>query len=431
MIENGIVEDSDDEKPIVFKRTSGVVSNSKSNTQRSNAVSSTKASPLKSPVTKPNGTTASNKTSSKALPAKPPLRNDTTPSSVKAKGQSQKEQSECKSERDDSDSDDEKPLSSIRTGNSSRSNKGPASSKQVASPQAEKKNTGGRPLDGADRVIKDESDDEKPISSMVQKKSGMSGSQKVSSDEKKPLMKKLNQNGSAVKNEVPDCKVSGKRPVEKNHPVDESSSKKPKVSASSTSGKMKQEPVKTESSADKGRVLVSPTAKRARPVSMKEDYSDDDDVPISKRLKPESSNSKVSSAKPKAVKGNSSSSAAKPKVTKVVSPPSRSKTVNRNGKKVTKDSKYSSSSKSSPSSSDGQTKWTTLEHNGVIFPPLYKPHGIKILYKGKPVDLTIEQEEVILSIHTLNRTDYIPLQTFLNVFLVHLNIQFTFLILFQ
>ncbi|XP_018471122.2 DNA topoisomerase 1 alpha [Raphanus sativus] len=401
-------EDSDDDKPIVFKRTSGAASNSKSNTQRSNAVSSTKASPLKSPVTKPNGTTASNKTSSKALPAKPPLRNDTTPSSVKAKGQSQKEQSECKSERDDSDSDsdDEKPLSSIRTGNSSRSNKGPASSKQVASPQAEEKNTGGRPLDGADRVIKDESDDEKPISSMVQKKSGMSGSQKVSSDEKKPLMKKLNQNGSAVKNEVPDCKVSGKRPVEKNHPVDESSSKKPKVSASSTSGKMKQEPVKTESSADKGRVLVSPTAKRARPVSIKEDDSDDDNVPISKRLKSESSNSKVSSAKPKAVKGNSSSSAAKPKVTKVVSPPSRSKTVNRNAKKVTKDSKYSSSSKSSPSSSDGQTKWTTLEHNGVIFPPLYKPHGIKILYKGKPVDLTIEQEEVATMFAVMKETDY-------------------------
>ncbi|KAL0728941.1 hypothetical protein Bca4012_025034 [Brassica carinata] len=45
VIENGVVEDSDEDKPIVFKRTSGVVSNSnqsKSNTQGSNAVSSTK-----------------------------------------------------------------------------------------------------------------------------------------------------------------------------------------------------------------------------------------------------------------------------------------------------------------------------------------------------------------------------------------------------
>ncbi|WZZ31836.1 DNA topoisomerase 1 alpha [Brassica napus] len=398
-------EDSDDDKPIVFKRTSAA-SNSKSNTQKSSAVSSTKVLPLKSPVTSPNGTTPLNKTSSsKASPAKPPLRNVTTPSAVKDRSQSQKDQSECKSECEDSE--DERPLSSILSGNSSRSNKGPASSKQVSSPQAEKKNTGGRPLGGADRVIKDESDDEKPISSVFQKKTGSSGMSGSKKDVKKPLTKKLHQNGSAVKSEVPDCKVSGKRPLEKNHPVNESSLKKPKVSASSTSGKMKQESVKTESSADKGRVLVSPTAKRAKPVSTKEDGSDDDDdVPISKRLKAESSNSKVSSAKPKAVKGSSSSSAAKTKVTKVVSPPSRSRTVNKNSKKVTKDSKYSSSSKSSPSSSDGQTKWTTLEHNGVIFPPPYKPHGIKILYKGKPVDLTIEQEEVATMFAVMKETDY-------------------------
>ncbi|CDY20774.1 BnaA02g09140D [Brassica napus] len=348
VIENECVEDSDDDKPIGFKRTSGrtsVASNSKSSTQKSNAVSSTKVLPLKSPVTSPNGTTPLNKTSSsKASPAKPPLRNDTTPSAVKGKSQLKNDQSECKSEREDSE--DERPLSSILSGNSSRSNKGPASSKQ--------------------------SDDEKPISSVFQKKtgsSGMSGSKKVSSDEKKPLTKKLHQNGSAVKSEVPDCKVSGKRPLEKNHPANESSLKKPKVSASSTSGKMKQE---------------------------SEDVSDDDDdVPISKRLKSESSSSKVSAAKPKAVKG-SSTSAAKTKVTKVVSPPSRSRT----------DSKYSSSSKSSPSSSDGQTKWTTLEHNGVIFPPPYKPHGIKILYKGKPVDLTIEQEEVATMFAVMKETDY-------------------------
>ncbi|CAH8332883.1 unnamed protein product [Eruca vesicaria subsp. sativa] len=396
------VEDSDDDKPIVFKRTSVAASNSKSNTQRSNPVSSTKVSTL----TSSNGTTPSNKTSSsKASPAKPPLRNDATPSVVKDRSQSQKDQSECKSEREDSD--DDRPISMVISGNSSRSNKGPASSKQVSSPQPRKHNTGGRPLDGANRVIKDESDDEKPISSMRQKKigsSGMVGSKKVSTDEKKPL-----RNGSAVKDEVPDSKVSGKRPLEKNHPVNESSLKKPKVSASSTSGKMKQESVKTESSADKGRVLVSPTTKRAKPVSTREDGSDDDDdVPISKRLKSESSNSKVSSATPKAaVKGNSSSSATKPKVTKkVVSPPSRSRTVNKNTKKVTKDSKYSSSSKSSPSSSDGQKKWTTLEHNGVIFPPPYKPHGIKILYKGKPVDLTTEQEEVATMFAVMKETDY-------------------------
>ena len=39
-------------------------------------------------------------------------------------------------------------------------------------------------------------------------------------------------------------------------------------------------------------------------------------------------------------------------------------------------------------------KWRKLEHHGVIFFPPYKPHGVKLLHKGKAVDLTQEQEEV-------------------------------------
>ncbi|KAJ3443477.1 DNA topoisomerase [Anaeramoeba flamelloides] len=38
-------------------------------------------------------------------------------------------------------------------------------------------------------------------------------------------------------------------------------------------------------------------------------------------------------------------------------------------------------------------KWVTLSHNGVLFPPEYEPHGIKLLYKGQPVELTPRQEE--------------------------------------
>ena len=39
---------------------------------------------------------------------------------------------------------------------------------------------------------------------------------------------------------------------------------------------------------------------------------------------------------------------------------------------------------------EGQ-KWGTLEHNGVLFPPLYTPHGIPVLYDGKEVALTPKQ----------------------------------------
>jgi hypothetical protein len=40
--------------------------------------------------------------------------------------------------------------------------------------------------------------------------------------------------------------------------------------------------------------------------------------------------------------------------------------------------------------------WKTLEHHAVTFPPAYVPHGVKLLYDSKPVDLTPEEEEVRL-----------------------------------
>nr|GEY52802.1 DNA topoisomerase 1 alpha-like [Tanacetum cinerariifolium] len=54
--------------------------------------------------------------------------------------------------------------------------------------------------------------------------------------------------------------------------------------------------------------------------------------------------------------------------------------------------KESNPSKVPPGFGEGK-KWTSLVHNGVIFPPAYKPYGVKMPYKGKPVDLTPEQEE--------------------------------------
>lgn len=49
-----------------------------------------------------------------------------------------------------------------------------------------------------------------------------------------------------------------------------------------------------------------------------------------------------------------------------------------------------------PSKSDGTIKWTTLEHNGVVFPPEYEPlpKNVKMLYDGKPVSMHPEAEEI-------------------------------------
>ncbi|KAF2736602.1 hypothetical protein EJ04DRAFT_510908 [Polyplosphaeria fusca] len=49
-----------------------------------------------------------------------------------------------------------------------------------------------------------------------------------------------------------------------------------------------------------------------------------------------------------------------------------------------------------PTKGDGTKKWTTLEHNGVVFPPPYEPlpSNVKLVYDGVPVTLHIEAEEV-------------------------------------
>ncbi|KAE8775865.1 DNA topoisomerase 1 [Hordeum vulgare] len=66
---------------------------------------------------------------------------------------------------------------------------------------------------------------------------------------------------------------------------------------------------------------------------------------------------------------------------------------------------------------DGRNKWSTLEHNGVVFPPPYKPHGVKMLYHGQPVDLTPEQEEVVATMFAVMKdTEYASNETFINNF---------------
>lgn len=59
-----------------------------------------------------------------------------------------------------------------------------------------------------------------------------------------------------------------------------------------------------------------------------------------------------------------------------------------------------------------EIKWTTLVHSGVLFPPEYEPHGIKMLYDGKPVDLTPAEEEVATMYAVMKETDYVKKDIF-------------------
>lgn len=68
------------------------------------------------------------------------------------------------------------------------------------------------------------------------------------------------------------------------------------------------------------------------------------------------------------------------------------------------------------SKGSGTAKWNTLVHSGVLFPPEYEPHGVKMLYDGKPVELTPDQEEVASMFAIMKETDYMKKPIFLKNF---------------
>ncbi|KAJ8437359.1 hypothetical protein Cgig2_023464 [Carnegiea gigantea] len=273
------------------------------------------------------------------------------------------------SNSDDEDSDDDKPLSvrlpsglpkaNFSVSERARATVGPSQTQKLKAVSV--------------KSPPDDSDDEKPLSSKlhVKNRTEANSSKNDDSDDDKPLGSKLKQNGS-VKKENVSTKIpatSTKRPSAETS-FDKSSIKKVKLSDATTSAKPKQGPVKAEAK------------------------DGDDYVPIAKRI-----NKAASGSKP----------VQKKKVAKVDA--SKLKKVNKKSKKIIKKSKYSRSSKELPNSGDGQ-KWTTLVHNGVSFPPPYKPHGIKILYDGKPVNLTPEQEEVATMYAVMLETDYVKKEKF-------------------
>ncbi|GAA5891687.1 hypothetical protein JCM6882_006167 [Rhodosporidiobolus microsporus] len=65
---------------------------------------------------------------------------------------------------------------------------------------------------------------------------------------------------------------------------------------------------------------------------------------------------------------------------------------------------------------DTDEKWKTLEHHGVMFPPEYEPHGVKMKYDGHPVELPPEAEEVASFYAAILETDYVKNPTFVKNF---------------
>ncbi|EPS68250.1 hypothetical protein M569_06521 [Genlisea aurea] len=341
--------DEDDGAPIIFKRSAN--SSAKQNSLKQEA---------KRPLPPKPSIQNSKAVSSSKTPNIARVRSGDLPtvksSSVTCKPSSEKQQIKREKQIDEpsknSGDSDDKPV----VGSSS-------SFSPVNADKGNNASTSGHTLKTTPKS--EDSDDEKPLSQRFGRgKLGavVSPKNSHSSAENKSSLGKVVQNGSTVSDKKPSI-ASKKRPGD-DLKSDESRIKKPKHS---------------------GTVEIS----AAKPQLKEEEEDDDDHVPISQRIKKTASSEKKKTPIQKSTK----------------SPSASLRNVNKKSTKIVKKSEYSKSSKVPPGSGEGQ-KWTTLVHSGVIFPPPYKPHGIKMLYKGKPVDLTPEQEEVATMFAVMLETDY-------------------------
>ena len=60
--------------------------------------------------------------------------------------------------------------------------------------------------------------------------------------------------------------------------------------------------------------------------------------------------------------------------------------------------------------------WSSLEHNGVVFPPPYEAHGIPLVYDGHDVELLPHEEEVATFFAVMKDTDYAQKDIFVKNF---------------
>lgn len=246
----------------------------------------------------------------------------------------------------------------------------------------------------------DDSDDEKPVSSLKRPSAAVKKEVSADSGDELPLgvifSKKLKSNGTHMSSSSHSMK---KEATIIDTTVD-SEDEKPLSdlkSYGSNSKKRLSKEIQISTSSPSKRAKV----KEKSSLKQKVKINDDDNVTIGQIMKKSVSLSNKSLSK---------------KVTKNAT----SSALRKKGKKLKKTAsrklKISKTSKVSPETGS-EKKWTTFEHNGVMFPLPYKPHGIKMLYNGSPVDLTPEQEEVATMFAVMKDTDYASKPTFIDNFM--------------
>ncbi|GAA6049722.1 hypothetical protein JCM3770_004427 [Rhodotorula araucariae] len=259
---------------------------------------------------------------------------------------------------------------------------------QVAKQGADAVATGsGRPLDA---VAEESSDDDAPLAQKVAPKKRAS----ASNGKKAAAAKKAPKGGeSSSEDEKPLAQVAA------------ASSKRPRASTSRANS------LKEDDSDDD----LSPLSDTE---SEGDDYSSGSDAPLSKKKAPAKGKGKAAAAK-KAPAPKKAPVAKVKKEEDGSASPAPAKKGKGKAKKEDDDEEAGSGDevyKWWENKQDGEQKWRTLEHSGVLFPPEYEAHGVRMKYDGKEIELAPEAEEVASFFAAILETDYVKNPTFVKNF---------------
>ncbi|KAI9842030.1 MAG: DNA topoisomerase 1 [Sclerophora amabilis] len=167
----------------------------------------------------------------------------------------------------------------------------------------------------------------------------------------------------------------------------------------------KKQPKKGDSDIDEPKPKSRGKKKQANGV--KEELSEDDDIPISQKV-----SVKKPPAKVKAEPSTSAKKVGKGKAVKKEETPDK-------GEAEVLEEEEENRWWEDLAKGDGTKKWSTLEHAGVIFPPPYEPlpSNVKMRYDGTPINLHPDAEEVAGFFGTmLNSTLNVSKKTFCDNF---------------
>ncbi|KAI9278395.1 hypothetical protein BDA99DRAFT_492052 [Phascolomyces articulosus] len=185
--------------------------------------------------------------------------------------------------------------------------------------------------------------------------------------------------------------------------------------------------IKTEEDSDDDMPLAMRSNNNAKRSATIKSESDEEDIPLSKKrkklslkktkVKREDESGLATSKRSRAPSSSSDEEDAKPLSKRgKIKKEEKTKKTSKVKKEENEEEIYkwweASSSGDKQQEQDETTKWMTLQHNGVLFPPDYEPHGVKMKYDGKPITLSPEAEEVASFFAALLESDHAKNPTF-------------------